>query len=417
MGRQPVSGKVRAGGSGADGLGPDALRRWLVELSRPNADEWRRVRVEEPRLRRATATRDPVLLALREEAIAREPVGGPEQRFRLSPAHAYWLDRTATEPLAFARHVIEATRRDSLLRPARGSSAEALALLDEPGLSEIDGEGVRRLRALATVYLADDHRHLRRLRAAEERLEEARKLLGEGPGEMAATLFQVEADLLRDCGAIAAARRRLDEAAERLADCPIPGRWSELQLQRGRLHLVEQDGFLARPLLRDALRRLPDDLAHHFRLEMLHCLAAADLSAGDFDAAALHLDEAGKYQGFGHAGLFPQRQWMLGQVALHRSQYDEAHGHLLEALEILLAQGQKADAVHVLTDLLTAANHRGELGAVLNASWEMILQLEAGEQDAVTHSRLRRLRQRLASMQVDSEALGGILGVSEGSVN
>lgn len=46
---------------------PPDLRHWLVELSRPNAAEWRRVRAEEPRLHRVTATRDPVLLALRED--------------------------------------------------------------------------------------------------------------------------------------------------------------------------------------------------------------------------------------------------------------------------------------------------------------------------------------------------------------
>ena len=146
------------------------------------------------------------------------------------------------------------------------------------------------------AYHADDLTTLGQHGEAADAIFDAQtKLRGIQCAEERATLLQIDALRRRDESKGRPSMAQLEHAAELLRTTPVPGRWSELQLVRGRLFLYWKRADLAITPLGMALERLPSGLAHHLWVDTYLALAAAKISLLRFDEAARHLDEAAPF--------------------------------------------------------------------------------------------------------------------------
>lgn len=377
------------------------LQDLLVELSRPNPQASAQAAKEFRSLRRQDCEGEPIRQALRLWAsVQGSPEGLQDELRRLTPAHGFWLEHSRSAPLGFARLMLETARGECFDGNGAGleSIHRAQDYLKLKALEELDPCRLRHLQALAAAYLADALRALGSHHEARKCLVDAYSGLDTGAAaEIRATVVQIDADLLRDEGAVSQAKRRLDQAAEVLSRDRMPGRWSELQLARGRLHLFDQEADLALPLLQDARRHCPEDRTLGTRLEVLHCLAAVEASLRNYEDAEEHLEEARAFQSYGNPELHGQRLWLLGHIALKTGRPDEAEEPFQQSFSILRSLGRWSDAAKVLTDLTEVYLITGRLvektPEILNLYSGMAHTDELGRQ---ARAKLERLRQGLA---------------------
>ena len=330
------------------------LRNLLVKLSLPDPLAWEQA-AKEFQSGWQSGEGEPILQALRLWAgVQASSECLRHQLRRLTPAHGFWLEHSPSVPLGFARLMLESARRECLDGKSTGleSLNKARDHLRLKALEEVSPRGLRYLRALSVAYWAEELRVLGRHGEAGACLAEAYNGLdSRADGEIRVTVVQVDAELLRDTGAVFQAKHRLNQAAAVLPRDQIPGRWSELQLVRGRLHLFDQKPDLALPLLQDALRHCPEDRALSTRLEVLHCLAAVEASLFNYAEAQKHLDETQTLSIYGHRELHGQRLWLLGHVALKSGRPDQAEDPFEQSFSVLRSLGRWSDAARVLMDL------------------------------------------------------------------
>ncbi len=369
---------------------PDAARRMRVvrHLAAGCATCWESVeRLGRSGVVARESPPDPVVLAVeRWIEIACVRGGASAALARLRPVHRTALSRARDERLGFCRLVIEESRELVAADPSRATQAarEVLALVSNPQLAGVDERAYRHLRALAQAHLADAYQMAEDHLAAEQAFRDARTelALGSGEAEIEATVDELEADLAMAQGRYIDALGLLARAEERLSRSRPGERVAEVLVRRGfvLMRLAEVEG--ARAALHRAFSLLEGDKNPRLRLSVLHNLAAAEVRAGDFEAGRRIMREAEPlYAECGYPLIRVQRQWLLGVIAMHGDQPDDAEALLREALQGFLDLGCGFDAVRVLIDL-------GRLCVLAEREWELA-ELEELFRDLLRGSEFR----------------------------
>lgn len=329
---------------------------WLIELSEADSQSWHRARKElHTHLIALTPSENLIWAALSDWVRAQNPDSARALRSTMSPSHAYWLEHCSQTRLGFARLIVETGRQRSLRDPKSPHihSKRVQRLLGVQGLSVIDRFEHRRIRSQALAYYADDLTALGSHRLAADAIFQAKSLLGKYPApEDHATVLQIDAIRRQDQNQGKRSLSILENAAELLEASEIAGRWSELQLVRGRILLSMNKAELAAETLTEALARLPLELAQHLRVEILMALAAALLCQKRYLEAESRLCEVNFFFSADSEELYAQQQWMLGRIALRTNRPRIAEAHLHKAIVILERLERFADLAVAMRDLI-----------------------------------------------------------------
>ncbi|MCP4654951.1 MAG: tetratricopeptide repeat protein [bacterium] len=330
---------------------------------------------------------DPVVLAVERWAELAGAAGEVSPALdRLRPVHRSALLRARDERLGFCRLVIEESRELVATDPSRATQTarEVLALVSSPELAGLDERVYRHLRALAQAHLADAYQTAEDHLAAEQAFRDARSelALGNGEAEIEATVDELEADLAVAQGRYVDALGFLARAEERLGGLRPGERLAEVLVRRGFVLMRLGEVESARDALHRAFSLLEGNKNPRLRLSVLHNLASAEVRAGDFEAARKIMREAEPlYAESGYELIRVQQQWLLGVIATHADEPDDAESLLRRALQGFLDLGYGFDAVRVLIDL-------GRLCVVAEREWELA-ELEELFRDLLRGSEFR----------------------------
>ncbi len=293
---------------------------------------------------------DPVLAALRRVLTTHR---GPATLDQLRPVHRFWLDHAGIKETGFLRLMLEESRQHALEHPRTGLAAarKTLALLERLPLKDL-GRRWEDLKALARMYLGDEHRAAGDRDLAAQQLAAAQRGLGTGNPELEATWFEIKAELAQANGQYTLAIGLLDQALRLLHSTEIEGRKAETLVLLGLFRLRRGDDRGAKEAFQQALLEMPLGKNLRLRLRTLQHLAMAELRSRNFDAVGEHLAAARLLEADHTTPLLQaQRLWTEGNLHLEKGRYADAEEPLRSSLERFRMLGRTLEAAQVLVSL------------------------------------------------------------------
>jgi tetratricopeptide (TPR) repeat protein len=340
---------------------------------------------------------DSIALTLRDWVRMRQQMSRVKD---FHPAYGYWLDRQHFKPVddpvpdrGLLRAILERGRQTTIEDPNQAVVATWRALEDvvDANFSFEDKLGYD-LCALAQTYCAEAYQRVRKhyeasacLRAAEEYSAK-----GSGDREIRGSLLEVQA-VVAPWDTVLDPATALQEAVKLFADCPIPGRRSEVRLRYG-IALMARGWSEAKTELRIALEALPppDDVYPRLRLEILHHLAAAEAQSGDFKGTLRHLALAEElYRQHPLEPMATQRQWLIGVSYFHTGRIAQAEAPLRQALDSYYELCEWDGAVHAMLSLgkLFVVEKRFKEFLQLEQEFSGLIQSVTADEQAITKLR------------------------------
>lgn len=336
----------------------------LVDLSRPDEAAWQRLealvcRLEDPSLEAEealileTASR---VLTLRAARDGEDTEEAGSIRQMSGPAMLWALERSTTEPFAFARALLETARNLTFDDYDNGTKLVATAqlMVEEAALEESAPRAAADIRALARGYVADDLRFREgRRRDAHRLLREARESVElEGDTEIVARILELEADLASTEKRIDYARECLGLALGRLEGTPIPGRREEALLRLGRVEMARKRPDLGKDVLVEAARTFPRETSSRLRLETLVTLSQAFLAIREYDSAREALEASLELAGspVDCQRMKSLRLWLEGHLLEQEGELEKALRSFAGSIDLLFFAGGFSDAMRAVSD-------------------------------------------------------------------